>query len=685
MIKRIFTFVIVATLLVSTLTVSAANSQSYTYSSKNEPTRVPSPYETNLVLTSELSLSEPQDMAVSGGKIYVLDSGNHRILVLSSENYNVERSITFTKDGAAYETQELTGLCIDKETILVVDHSGEKIFRTDMNGVVIQEYTSPYAEGSDEIFMPKKVTVDRTGCLYVLLDTEYRGLMILDPTGDFRNYFGSVNITVTANVLANMFWRNFMTEEQIETSSQYVPGGYSNVTTDGNGFIYTTRGASDSKNELICKLNPSGKNVLGYTGSFGDVNTKTTTSFTALAVDEKSIITALDGANKHLFQYSPDGELLYIFGSASYKDGANNMTQDGTFVTPVDVEYNGEELLILDRDANSITIMSPTKFGTLVQEATMLHRKAFFTEAGEVWKEILKIDSNYEMAYIGLGKVAEASGNYEEAMEYYKISNNRKYYSSAFKKHRAEVIRASFYWAALAIALLVVGYFIYKKFNKGKEKKKVSLEHGGKLAYMFYTVLHPFDGFAELRYNKKYSVKYATIVAALYFFVSCLNYNYNGYIFNTDSAEDFNMWIVFFSTVAVVLLFCLSTWLLTTFLEGKGKFSEIWVVTCYSLVPLVAVSAISLVLSNVMSADESFFYYALQTLGTGWTLILIFISNGKLNQYGFKKNIASIICALIGMLIIVFLMFLFFNLWTQFINFLTSLYDEITYRNLAAS
>ncbi len=530
-----------------------------------------------------------------------------------------------------------------------------------------------------------KVTVDRTGCLYVLLDTEYRGLMILDPTGEFRNYFGSVNVTVTASVLANMFWRNFMTEEQIETSSQYVPGGYSNVTNDGNGFIYTVRGSSDSKEELICKLNPSGTNVLSYTGHFGDVNTKTATSFTALAVDDKSIITALDGANKHLFQYSPDGELLYIFGSAAYKDGTNNMTQDGTFVTPVDIEYNGDELLVLDRDANSITVMNATKFGTLVQEATMLHRKAFFDEAGEIWKQILDIDSNYEMAYVGLGKVAEASGEYKQAMEYYKISNNKKYYSSAFKKFRAEVIRASFYWIILFIVLIFVGFAVYKKVNKGKKTKKISLEHGGKLGYVFYTVLHPFDGFAELRYNQKYSVKYATIIAALYFFVSCLNYNYNGYIFNSDSADDFNMWIVFFSTVAVVLLFCLSTWLLTTFLEGKGKFSEIWVVTCYSLIPLVAVSALSLVLSNVMSADESFFYYALQTIGTGWTLILIFISNGKLNQYGFKKNIASIVCALIGMLIIVFLMFLFFNLWTQFINFIGSLYDEITYRHLAAS
>ena len=195
---------------------------------------------------------------------------------------------------------------------------------------------------------------------------------------------------------------------------------------------------------------------------------------------------------------------------------------------------------------------------------------------------------------------------------------------------------------------------------------------------------HPFDGFAELRYNKKFSLKYATIIAALYFFISCLNYNYNGYIFNTDSTENFNMWIVFFSTIAVVALYSLSTWALTTFLEGKGKLGEIWVVTCYSLIPLVAVQLLSLVLSNIMCADEAFFYNALQLIGIGWTLVLIFISNGKLNQYGFKKNIASLLLSVLGMLIIVFLVFLFFNLWTQFISFLASLYEETTYRFLAS-
>lgn len=684
--KKLISMLLVLLLLtITAFGASAANSISYTYTAKGDTARVPAPYETTQVLAHELGLSEPRDMEVSGEFLYVLDSGNSRIVVLKKTDYSFVREITFTQNGNEYATIELSGLCVDGDTLLVVDHGGEKIFRTDMNGKVFKEYTNPYPDDPNEIFMPKQVAVDRTGYLYILLDTEYRGLMIMDPEGNFRNYFGSVNVTVTATVLTNIFWRNFMTEEQIASSTQYVPGGYANVTTDNKGFIYTVRGSSDSTAELVCKLNPSGKNVLGYTDSFGDIGTKTKTSFAALTVDENGIISVLDSANKHIFQYSPDGELLYIFGSKAFQEGSNILPQNGTFVTPIDIEYNGEELLVLDRDAASITVMRPTRFGALVQEATMLHRKAFFEDAGKIWNEVLELDSNYEKAYVGLGKVAEASGDFAQAMEYYKIGSDRTYYSSAFKKYRTEMLREAFYWLVLAAVVVIGGLVVFVRFWKKRHPEKRSLEYGGKLAYIFYTMRHPIDGFSELRYNQKFSVKYATIIAALYFFVSCLNYNYNGYIFNTDSAENFNMWIVLFSTVAVVALFALSTWLLSTFLEGKGRFSEIWVVTCYSLIPLVAVSILSLFLSNIMTNDESFFYYALQTIGTGWTLILVFISNGSLNQYGFKKNIASILLALVGMLIILFLLFLFVNLWTQLISFFASLYDEITYRNLASS
>lgn len=665
-------------------TVSASSSQSYTYTSELEVSRVPDPYEAVGMYGPEWGLSEPKDMAVGGGYVYVLDSGNNRISVLSASDYRFIRYITFQQGGQPYDTFELTGLCLDGNTLLVVDHGSEKIFRINTNGEVLKEYVSPYEEGSEEVFMPKAVAVDRTGYLYILLDTEYRGLMVMDPDGNYCNYFGSVNVTVTATVLSNMFWRRFMTEEQIQTSSQYVPGGYANVASDENGFIYTVRGASETKKELISKLNPSGKNVLRYTGEFGDFKTKTETSFVSVAVNGDGMLAALDGANNHVFFYSQDGELLFVFGAKSQQDGVDSLPQYGTFVTPSAVAFNGTELLVLDRDANALTVFRPTKFGSLVQEATTLHRKAAFEEAGKIWSQVLTLNSNYGKAYIGLGKVAEAAGNYKEAMENYKIGGNREYYSSAFKKYRADVLRQSFYGIVAGLVVLIVGVVLLRKYRKKHPKKKLAIEDGGKLRYMFHTVVHPFDGFSELRYNKKYSVKYATILALLWFFVSCLNYNYNGYIFNSDSASDFNMWIVLLSTVVLVLLYTLSTWLLSTFLEGKGRFSEIWVVSCYSLIPLIGVSILSLVLSNVMSADESFFYYAIHTIGTGWTLVLLFISNQELNQYSFKKNIFGLLCTVVGMLVIVFLIFLFFNLWTQLLSFLGSLYDEITYRRLAA-
>ena len=47
---------------------------------------------------------------------------------------------------------------------------------------------------------------------------------------------------------------------------------------------------------------------------------------------------------------------------------------------------------------------------------------------------IASLRAIYEKAYIGLGKIAEASGNYKEAMKNYKVGGNKAYYSSAFKK-----------------------------------------------------------------------------------------------------------------------------------------------------------------------------------------------------------------------------------------------------------
>lgn len=53
-----------------------------------------------------------------------------------------------------------------------------------------------------------------------------------------------------------------------------------------------------------------------------------------------------------MFQYTSEGELMYIFGGQGQ--------QNGTFQSPVDVESWGDDLLVLDQAYGTVTVMEPT-------------------------------------------------------------------------------------------------------------------------------------------------------------------------------------------------------------------------------------------------------------------------------------------------------------------------------------
>ena len=89
-------------------------------------------------------------------------------------------------------------------------------------------------------------------------------------------------------------------------------------------------------------------------------------------------------------------------------------------------------------------------------------------------------------------------------------------------------------------------------------------------------------------------------------------------------------------------------------------------------------------LSNIFTVNEVFFIGAVSTLTTLWSLALIFIAMKEINHYSFTKNIISLIITVAGVLAVVFLIVLFFNLMAQFISFISSVIQEISCRISAA-
>lgn len=655
---------------------AAAYEYGYTYTGRAEVMELPAPYETETVIGTKAQLIAPADIHAYNGEIYILDSERRDITVLDN-NYNIRSRVKFVKNGADYAAEKLSSFYIYKDTIYAADYSG-KIFTADLNGNVKKECVLGEEELGTTAFRPQCITVAQTGYVYVLSENEYRGIIVLDNDLSFDSFFGALDVDVTAGLLLDMVWRNFMTDKQIDNSVQYVPGGYTDIALDKNGFVYAARGVSESAQELIRKLNPAGKNVLRYTGEFGDMSlgNSSPTAFISVTVDDDGFITALDKTRQRLFEYSPDGELMFVFSGAGIKDGY--------FSNAVCLESIGDRLLVLDKDTASLTVFRPTDFGKDVRSAVTLYRKAQFRESEELWNGILKQSGNYEYAYTGLGKIAEMSGDYAKAMEYYRLGDSRVNYSSAMKKQRSAAIKKSFPIVMTAVIIAAAAFLIYaKRKAKNPKKERTALCDRGKISYIFYTLLHPGDGFSDLRYNKKHSLAAANIIVFLWFFVSCLNFNYNGYIFNENNINDFNVFVILLSTVGVIFLFTLSNVLLASFFEGKGTFREIWITLAYSLIPYTAWLAAELMLSNILIAEEGAFITAFRVFAAAWTLFLCFTALLEVHQYSFGVTLASSALSIVGVLIVVFLVFLMFNLSAQIIDFVSTVFKELNYRRIA--
>ena len=180
----------------------------------------------------------------------------------------------------------------------------------------------------------------------------------------------------------------------------------------------------------IKKFNHNSTNVLSgaqvissqYAGFYGDLervwyNSEMYESrFTDICYRD-GFIHALDMSRGRVFEYDDNGMLVSVFG------GIGNQT--GTFGNPVAVDALGQNLLVLDAAKGSITVFKPTPYCLKIHSATKAYNEGRYTASRNQWEEILAENSNCQLAYIGIGKADYESGDYENAMTYFRQGQDR--------------------------------------------------------------------------------------------------------------------------------------------------------------------------------------------------------------------------------------------------------------------
>ena len=658
------------------------------------------------------------------GNVYIADKDNNRVVILNGRDYKVKGIIsTYIDDYNRDRTLNGPGGVFVTNPELMVDGSSNiYICNTNDSTILVFDKDYNYVETIEQPpiaglleegeFIPTAVAVDKYGRIFVVSKSCYKGIIVLSNEGKFTGFIGAQKVTTD---FMDQIWKNFQSVDQKQSSVLQLPDPFNNLTVDDDGFVYATISFSEQSDlqqqfttskgsaasaaySPVKKLNSMGVEIMKRNGFFdpgGEVlkNNVTATAsdvskITDVAVGDEGTWTILDTKRQRTFTYDKNGNLLFAFGNKGEQLG-NTTSAAALAYQPVvvsedeygkDYKYN---MILLDKTVTGteqLVIYHPTEYCEMIMKALESENKHKYDQTIVHWQNVLTRNNNFDLAYIGIGKALYNQGDYDGAMKMLASAYETEQYSLAFAAVRKDILSVWMIPLIIGVIVLLLLFFKFlgwaKKKNKATSLKVGKKTFGEELVYVTHLIFHPFDGFWDLKHEKRGSVRAATTilgVTIVAFFYQAIG---TGYMHNPKG--DYST--VFMQIVAVlvpVILWVIGNWCLTTLFDGEGSLKDIYIATCYSLAPLPVFVILSTILTNVLTVSEGGIIGLLVGFGYVWVGILLFFGMAVTHDYTTGKNLIAVIGSVVAMAVIMFIVILFSSLVMKMALFLISLFTEV--------
>jgi len=464
-----FLFFVICYLLFVICNLSASpTNYTYNYDFWFEQVASPDAYHVGAyILGTSLGIGnfrDPQGLFVRDNRVYICDSGNNRIVLLEYENGEhrlvaVKNSVTI--NGMVSPFNYPMDIFESRDGFLyIADTNNHRVLKLDRNWNYVASVLKPDDESIDEKaeFLPLKLVVDFANRLFVQARNINKGLMEFDSRGAFSGYMGANKVQVN---IIDYIWKLLSTQAQKERMELFIPTEYSNLCLDRDGFIYVTN--SNGQADPVRRLNAMGQDILirnGYEDPVGDLAYGSAggivgpSRFIDVAAMDNDSYACFDRVRGRIFMYDFQGNLLYAFG------GLGN--REGCFLQPVALNQMGPSLYALDSGTTALTRFDMTGYGEKINRALDEYHAGRYESSAEVWEEVLKMNGNYDLAYIGIGRAALRQGEYQKAMKYYKLKHFREGYGKAFQLYRKQFMEENLWKILLILAVILFAPRIIK-------------------------------------------------------------------------------------------------------------------------------------------------------------------------------------------------------------------------------
>lgn len=685
-----------------------------------------------------VKLNNPTDIESDlNGNIYITDNGNNRIVVLN-RYYEWQATIDTFVNGDGVEdafngpTSTFAVAEGDFKGLYVCDKLNKRIIRFSIDDYSYEHtYKEPQINFADDkgVYTPVSCVVDKHGRMYVASDGTTEGIIVLTAEGEFINFIGAPKVSVSALQAVLQTVNPFSKKEFTN-----VPSTYTNLELDNTygDFVYgTVKILADDEDEQMAQitaktpdyspvklLNAGGVDIMQRTGFFspaGEVAVTDKVVKTSLNKDAPSgvstvldvtsgpdgVWSVIDSKRSKVYTYDRSGNLLYIFGDKGEQFGQITKAQAITYQT-YEIEEdvfnaNGEiigtekvpvtKIIVLDITSVSFTVYRQTEYAEALSTAIKLQNAGEFDEAKGAWEEVLARNNNFDTAYVEMGKVlyrnAKTDAELKQALAYFQNAYDTENYATVFKSIRANVMEKWF--ILLVVGIVAVLFAVVKIFGYAGKVNKAAAVKGGKrtlkeeLTFGFHLMFHPFDGYWDLKHEKRGSMRASIIfiiITVVAFYYSGIG---KGYYYNPKGAT-----ATIFSQAAMVLvpflLWVISNWCFTTLFDGEGSFKDIFIATSYALFPVPVLVIISTALTNVLVGTESQIPTLIVSVAYIYMAFLIIVGMQVTHDYSTGKNIVTVVMTLVGMVVIMFIAVLFFSLISKMSGFVSTIISELSYR-----
>ncbi len=686
-----------------TLGVAASSAyQTYTYSISGTALYSPDAYsaEEALIYTDlglPMDFKNPRDMITDkDGNIYIADTGNNQIAILN-RYFEFQTYITSFYNGNTEDKLVAPeGVFVTEESIWVCDTGNNRLVEFDKKSLDFKQIIdAPESQllADNAAYKPIAMAIDSYGRIYVVSSSTNQGIIVMNSEGAFVGFIGAQAVTISA---WEILWRSFQTDAQRKASAAKTSVIYNNIAISDEGFIYvTTSGIEEGsvataitgkdrtgKYAPVKMLNPSGDEIMrrnGFWPPAGEINFKTSGGVSTLvdvATGPEKTWSIVDTKREKIYTYDFNGNLLFAFGDTG--------TMLGSISNVCAIAYQGTKMLILDSGSKSLIVYNRTEYGDLLVQAIAAENSLDYDYAIECWEMVLQRNSNFDAAYVGIGNALYRSADYAEALEYYEKAYDTTNWSESYKMVRKDWMSV---WLLPVVGIIILLIVLIVKFLgwAAKVNKRASTDgrarksFGEEILYGFYVIFHPFDGFYDLKHEKRGSVRASIVFITL----TILSFFYQGigqgYVVNPTGATS-TLWSQAISVLVPLFLFVLANWCLTTLFEGEGSFKDIFIASSYSLLPLTFFIAPATLASNWVSLSEVQLIDLLIGVAFVWTIMLLFFGTMITHDYPLFKNLITIVGTIVAMAFIVFLVLLFGMLLSKLVSLATNIVVEIQYR-----